>query len=51
MPKNVDVKNGQLIVSDREHVDLIGHVFRRDSDRELLKDLWTRIGNAERQGA
>jgi len=50
-PVTVDVKNGRLDVTTMQHVDLIAHVYHRDSDRGLLTAMWERIGNAERGGA
>jgi len=50
-PVTVDVRNGRLDVTQMQHVNLIQHVYERDSDRGLLTVMWERIGNAEKGGA
>ena len=50
-PVTAEVRDGRLEVSARQHVDLIGHVFARGSDRELLRELHTRVTEVERGGA
>jgi len=49
--KQVDVQDGRLVVSEHKHIDLIGHVYRRGSDRELLKELALRVSEVERADA
>lgn len=50
-PVTVDVQDGNLVVGTRQHVDLIGHTYWRDSDRELLKELFMRATSAQTAGA
>lgn len=50
-PVTVDVSNGRLVVTEQQHVDLLGHIYRRDSDRALLTELWTRVNVTQTGGA
>jgi hypothetical protein len=49
--KVVEVVGGRLQVTEQRHINLIGHVYDRRSDRELLKDIAVRMGEVERGGA
>ena len=47
----VNVRNGQLVVGTLNAVNLIRHVYEHASDRELLRELYVRLGETERGGA
>lgn len=49
--RSVDVQNGRLVISDRPGIDLIRHVYDAGADRNLLRDVVTRLDAAERAGA
>jgi hypothetical protein len=46
--KVVDVIGNQLVVTENKHIDLIRHVYARNSDREVLKDIHSRLVDVER---
>jgi hypothetical protein len=50
-PVHVDVRDGQLVLTQERRVDLIGHVFDRANDTNMLREMATRIDSVERGGA
>jgi hypothetical protein len=49
--RTVDVRDGQLVIGTDRRLDLIGHLYTRRGDRELVRDLATRLAEIERGGA